>query len=62
MRSVKEALKRSHPWSAYYFTNKKGSWYLPTENYIDYRKLPLELLKRDASVYIAISNKENLWT
>ena len=30
MRSVKEALKRSHLWSAYYFTNRKGRWYPPT--------------------------------
>ena len=24
IRCVKEALKRSHPWSAYHFTNRKG--------------------------------------
>ena len=30
MRSVKEALKISHLWPAYYFTNRKGSWYPAT--------------------------------
>ena len=45
MRSVKEALKRSY-WSAYYFTNKKGNLYPPTESYIDYRELLLVLPKK----------------
>ena len=32
MKSIKEALKRCHPWSAFYFTSRKSSWYPPTEN------------------------------
>ena len=58
MRSVKEALKRSHSWSAYYFTNKKGSSYPPTESYIDYRESSLVLPEKAASVFIAVSNEE----
>ena len=30
MRNVKEAFKRSHLWSVYYFTNRKGRWYPTT--------------------------------
>ena len=41
MRSVKEALKRSHSWLAFYFTKMKGSPYLSTESCIEYRELSL---------------------
>ena len=58
MRSVKEALKRSYPWSGYYFKNTKSCWYPPAESCIDYRELSLALLKKAAFVYIAISNEE----
>ena len=62
MRIVKEALKRSHLWSAYYFTNKKGCWYPPTESCIDYRELSLVMPKKAASIYIVVSNEEKLVT
>ena len=61
IRSVEEALKRSYPWSAYYFINKEGCWYPPTESYIDYRELSFTLPKKAASVYIAVSNEEKSW-
>ena len=60
MRSVKETLKRSYPWSGYYFNNRKGCWYPPAERCIDYRKLTLVLPKKPAFVYIAVS-KEEKW-
>ena len=60
MRSVKEPLKISHPWSAYYFRNRKGSWYPLTESCIDYRELLLVLRKKSAHVYIAVSDEEKL--
>ena len=39
MRNVKEALKRFHSWSAYYFKNTTGSCYPATESCIDYLEL-----------------------
>ena len=60
MRSVKESLKISHPWSAYYFRNRKGSWYPLTESYIDYRELSLVLRKKSSylskKVYLSSSS------
>ena len=58
MRSVKETLKRSYPWSGYYFNNRKSCWYPPAESCIDYRELSLALPKKAAFVYITISNEE----
>ena len=62
MRSVKETLKRSYPWSGYYFNNRKSCWYPPAESCIDYRELSLALPKKAAFVYIAISNEEKWQT
>ena len=60
--SVKEALKRTHPWPAYYFTSRKGSCCPPTESCIDFRELLLVLLKKATPVYIAVSDKKKLRT
>ena len=59
---LKEALNRSHPWSAYYFTSRKGSWHPSLESCIDYRTLSLILMKKAASVCIAVSDEEKLRT
>lgn len=60
MRRVKESLKISHPWSAYYFRNRKGSWYPLTESCIDYRELSLVLRKKSSylskKVYLSSSS------
>ena len=58
MRSVKEALKRSY-WSAYYFTNKKGNLYPPTESYIDYHELLLVLPKKRHLFILLYQMKRN---
>ena len=39
MAALKESLKRGFPWSAYYFTNHKGSWYPPTEDSLTFDEL-----------------------
>ena len=39
MRSIKEALKRCHPWSGCYFTSRVASWYPPTENDVNFRDI-----------------------
>ena len=62
MKNVKEVLRRSHPQSSYYFTNTEGSWYPLTEGCTDYRELLLALPKKDASVYIDVSNESKLRT
>ena len=62
MRSAREALRRSHPWSSSYFTNTIGSWYPPTESCTGYREISLALLKNSAAVYVDVSNEENLKT
>ena len=59
---MKEALKRFHPSSGYYFRNRKGSWFSPTESCIDYRELSLVLQKKTSFVYIAVLNYEKLRT
>ena len=60
MRSLNEFLKILHPWSANYFTNRKGSSYSPTERCIDYRELSLALPRKTAFVYFAVSNEKIL--
>eukprot|EP00111_Clytia_hemisphaerica_P014073 TCONS_00041423-protein len=56
MRSVKESLKRGYPWSAYYFTNRKGSWYPLPDSFCNFneinkilppKNLPTKIEKRD---------------
>ena len=39
LSSVKESVKRSCLWAAYYFTSRKGSWYPPAENEVELKDL-----------------------
>ena len=39
MATVEESLKRSSPWSAYYFTSETENWCPPSENYLPYSDL-----------------------
>ena len=43
IRKAKEALRKSHTWSAHYFTNRKGIWHPPTNSCIYYNELSLVL-------------------
>ena len=58
MTSVKESLKRVHPWSVHYFTSRKGSWYPPAESLIDFRELSEILPSRKATTNISKSDEK----
>jgi len=60
MTSVKESLKRLHPWSAHYFTSRKGSWYPATESSIDFNELSGVLPKKKITVQIPKKEEEKL--
>ena len=62
MRSVKEALKRCHPWSACYFTSRKASWYPPTENDINFRDISPILPSQAVRSSITVADEETLRT
>ena len=62
MRSVKEALKRCHPWSACYFTSRKASWYPPTENDINFRDISPILPSKAVPSSITVADEETLRT
>ena len=62
MRSIKEALKRFHPWSACYFTSRKASCYSPTENDINFRDISPISPSKAVSSSIAVADEETLWT
>lgn len=60
MTSVKESLKRLHPWSVHYFTSRKGSWYPATESSIDFNELSGVLPKKHIAVQIPKNEEEKL--
>ena len=60
MRSVKESLKRSFPWSAYYFTSRKGSWYPAHESSMDFKELSRLLPVKNDRAQISKSHEEKL--
>ena len=62
MRSIKEALKRCHPWSACYFTSRKASWYPPTENDINFRDISPILPSQAVRSSITVADEETLRT
>ena len=62
MRSIKEALKRCHPWSACYFTSMKASWYRPTENDINFRDISPTLQSKAVPSSITVADEETLRT
>ena len=62
MRSIKEALKRSHPWSARYFTSRKASWYPPIENDINFRDISPILPSQAVRSSITVADEETLRT
>ena len=62
MRSIKEALKRCHPWSACCFTSRKASWYPPTENDINFRDISPILSSKAVPSSITVVDEETLRT
>ena len=58
MRSIKEALKRCHPWSACYFTSRKASWYPPTENDVNFRDVSPILPSKAVPSSITVADEE----
>ena len=62
MRSIIEASKRCHPWSACYFTSRKASWYPPTENDINFRDISPILPSKAVPSSITVADEETLWT
>ena len=62
VRSIKEALKRCHPWSACYFASRKAKWYPPTENDINFRGISPILPSKAAPSSITFADDEMLWT
>ena len=62
MRSIKEASKRCHPWSACYFTSRKASWYQPTENDINFRDISPVLPSKAVPSSITVADEETLRT
>ena len=62
MRSIKEALKRCHPWSACHFTRKKPSWYPPTENDLNFRDISPILPSKAVPSSITVADEETLRT
>ena len=62
MRSIKEALKRCHPWSACYLTSRKASWYPPAENDINFRDISPILPSESVPSSITGADEETLRT
>ena len=62
MRSIKEALKRCHPWSACYFTSSKASWYPLTENNVNFRDISPILPSKAVPSSITVAVEETLRT
>ena len=60
MRSIKEALKRCHSWSACYFTSRKASWYPPTENDVNFRDISPILPSKAVPSSITVADEETL--
>ena len=61
MRTIKEALKRCHPWSACYFTSRKARWYPPTENDVNIRDISPILPSKSVASSITVADDETLW-
>ena len=62
MRSIKEALKSCHSWSACYFTSRKVSWYPPTEDDINFRDISLILPSKAVPSSLTVAGEETLRT
>ena len=62
MRSIKEALKRCHPWSASCFTSRKASWYPPTKNDVNFRNISPILPSKAVPSSITVAGEETLQT
>ena len=62
MRSIKEALKSCHSWSACYFTSRKVSWYPPTEDDINFRDISPILPSKAVPSSLAVAGEETLRT
>ena len=60
MRSIKEALKRCHSWSACYFTSRKASWYPPTEDDVNFRDVSPILPSKAVPSSITVADEETL--
>ena len=60
MRSIKEALKRYHPWSACYFASRKARWYPPAETDINFRDISPILPSKAAPSSITFADDEML--
>lgn len=61
-RSIKESLKRTSPWSAFYYTNRKGSWYPPAENSTPFQTMSNFLPKRPDPIQQSKEDQEKLQT
>ena len=62
MRSIKEVLKRCHPWSACYFTSRKAKWYPPTEKDVNFRDISPILPSKAVPSSITVADEETLPT
>ena len=62
MRSIKEALKSCHSWSACYFTSRKVSWYPPTEDDINFRDISPILPSKAVPSSLTVAGEETLRT
>ena len=62
MTSIKEALKRCHPWSTCQFRSGKASWYPPIENDIKFRDISPILPSKAVPTLITVADEETLWT
>ena len=60
MSTLKEFIKRSSNWSAFYFTSHKASWYPPAENTICSNDVLKDLPKKKSPTKIAQSEQEVL--
>ena len=60
MTTIRESLKRKFPWAAYYFTNRKGSWYPIVEDSISFQEIIPLLPKKIQPNKIEKSKEENL--
>ena len=60
MSTLKESIKRSSNWSAFYFTSCKASWYPPTENTICLNDVLKDLPKKKSPTKITQNEQQAL--
>ena len=60
MSTLKKSIKKSGNWSAFYFTSRKASWYLPTENTIYLNDVLKELPKKKNPTKITQNEQQAL--